>query len=212
MYEPGESGATPEQGLPEADRVVAWLKDAGAVEHALQTSLGGLPSERDVTLARMGDVLQATAQGLGSPAAAVWAGVPEHVLQGWIDKDPAFASALYAARALASAHEVEPGGGHPTPAMVRTVLVAVGNGATTLDAIKAADFRERRFRTLLNSSSLLRALLEAARRVRPSKTHGTYVPGSYRPRQPGRKPPAPSGFRLVRRGAHDAPEGDAGRR
>ncbi|MFE4620445.1 hypothetical protein ACFRJ7_30530 [Streptomyces sp. NPDC056747] len=206
MYEPEESGPAPLGGSPEAHRAVAWLKDSGAVEHTLHTSLGGLPSERDVTLARMGAVLQATAQGLGSPAAAVWAGVPEQVLRGWIDEDPAFASALYAARALASAHDVKPGGGQHAPAMLRVLLVAIGNGATTLDALKLADFRERRFRTLLNASSGLRALVEAARRARPARTHGTYVPGSYRPRRPGRKPAAPLGFRLVRRDAPDAPE------
>ncbi|MFE6818527.1 hypothetical protein [Streptomyces sp. NPDC057677] len=199
MYEPSETDPSSEQEPPDADRVLAWLRDGGAVEQELQAALEDPPDERDVTLARMGDVLQATTQGLGPRAAAVWAGVSESVLQGWIERDPAFASALHGARALAFAHGVRTDGQH-TPAMIRVVLVAMSNGTTMLDALKVADFREHRFRTLLRRSPTLRSLLEAARRARPPR-RGAYVPGTYRPRRPGRKPPAPGGFRLVRRSA-----------
>ncbi|TXS43439.1 hypothetical protein EAO75_31480 [Streptomyces sp. uw30] len=181
---------------------MAWLKERGAIEHALHTSVDGLPSERDVTLARMGDVLQATAQGLQPQAAAVWAGVPEPVLQGWIDNDPAFASALYAATALAAAHGLKRG--RHTPAMLRVLLVAMSNGTTTVGAIKLAGFPGRHFRSLVRASSALEALLEAARRARPLKARsGAFVPSSYRPRRPGQKPPSPWTFRLVRRGDPD---------
>ncbi|MFF3839142.1 hypothetical protein [Streptomyces sp. NPDC001930] len=201
MYEPNDADHLAEHEPPDADWVAAWFKEGGAVEQELQAALGGPPSERDVTLARMGDVLQATAQGMGPKAAAVWAGIPESVLHGWIERDPAFASALHGARALAFAHGVQTGRQH-TPAMIRVVLVAMSNGTTMLDALKVADFREHRFRALLRGSPTLRSLLEAARRARPAR-RGTYVPGTYRPRRPGRKPPAQGGFRLVRRSAPD---------
>ncbi|MFE2297604.1 hypothetical protein ACFXAW_05350 [Streptomyces sp. NPDC059445] len=202
MYEPKEAGPAPDQEPLEADRVIAWLKDRGAVENALQASLGGLPSEREATLARMGDVLQATARGLGSEAAAVWAEVPEPVLKGWIDKDPAFAAALHAAGALAAAHGVRQDE-RPTSAMLRVLLVAMGNGATKRDAIGLAGFRDSRLRALLRTSSAFKALLDTARRARPLPARGSGVRGPGLPRRPGRKLPEPWGFRLVQRAAAD---------
>ncbi|WP_141693557.1 hypothetical protein [Streptomyces sp. PTY087I2] len=177
------------------------------MEEVLQQALTGPADERDVTLARMGDILQATAQGLSPRAAAVWAGVPEPVLQTWIEKDPAFAAAFAAARALASAHATCPGKQH-TPAMLRAMLVAMSTGATMLDALKLAGFSEYRFRLLSRSSPVLESLLAAARSARPSR-RSVYVPGTYRPRRPGRKPPPQGGFRLVRRSTSRAePEED----
>ncbi|MFF4098940.1 hypothetical protein [Streptomyces sp. NPDC001903] len=207
MYEPKEPGPASAQVPPQARRVIGWLEDRGTVEQVLQTSLGELPSERDVALARMGDVLQATAQGLSRRAAAVWANIPEHVLQGWIDQDPAFAAALDAAAHLAAAHGIRPGK-QSTPAMLRVLLVAMGKGTTKTDAMALAGFRHTEFRALLKASSALEDLLEAARRVRPPKPRGTYVPGKYRPRRPGRKPPPRGAFRLVQRGAPEAPRDD----
>lgn len=196
-----ESERRPAQNLPEADQVIAWLRDRDSVEHALQTSLGSLPSERDITLAQMGGALQATAQGLGLQAAAVWAGVPENILQGWIAKDPSFASALYAARALSAAHGIRPGK-EETPAMIRALLVAVSDGATKPEAVQLAGFSDQGFRALLRASSTLDALLGAARRVRPARTRNAYSSDSHRTRRrPGRKPPAQWGFRLVQRDA-----------
>ncbi|MGW1728659.1 hypothetical protein ACWCQK_38005 [Streptomyces sp. NPDC002306] len=198
MYEPQEDEPAPDQDPLEAGRVIAWLKDRSDIEQVLQAALGGLPSERDATLAHMGDVLQATAQGLGLEAAAVWAGVPEPVLKGWIDKDPAFASALYAATALAAAHGLKQGGG-TTSAMVRVLLVAMSGGARKLDAIKLAGLPDSRFRALLKTSSTLKALLDAARRVRPLPARGAGVRGLGRPRRPDRKSAQSWGFRLIQR-------------
>lgn len=204
MYEPKEPASREGEHLAreplDADQVIAWLRDSGAIEQTLQSALGGLPNERDTTLARMGDVLQATARGLEPQAAAMWAGVPEHVLQGWMEKDPAFAGALYGARALAAAHGVRPGVQH-TPAMIRVVLVAMSNGSTRLEATRLAGFRDNRFRVLVGGSSTLDALLKAARRVRPPRGRGV---GTYRPRLLGKKP-ASGGFRLVQR---STPEGE----
>ncbi|MFB7032012.1 MULTISPECIES: hypothetical protein [unclassified Streptomyces] len=208
MYEPNKADSGSAQSPSEPGEVIAWLKDRDAVEQAWEVSLGTLPSERDATLARMADVLQAAAQGLGIPAAAVWAGVSEPVLRRWIETDPSFAAALYGASALAAAHGAKPERQH-TPAMVRVVLIAMSNGTTMLDALKLAGFREYRFRALLKASPTLEALLEAARRVRPNRGRekGAYVPGSYRPRHPGRKSHARSKFRLVQRGApEDRPD------
>ncbi|MET7987481.1 MULTISPECIES: hypothetical protein [unclassified Streptomyces] len=204
MYEPKGAGPVADPDPLTPGRVIAWLKDRSAVEHVVQASLGGPPSERDATLARMADVLQATAQGLGPGAAAVWAGVPEFVLQGWIDKDPAFAAALGAAAALAGAHGLRQGG-KATPAMVRVLLVAMSNGATKLEAVKLSGFQVNRLRALVKASSTLKALLETARRVRPLPAREAGVRGPGQPRRPGRKPPEPWGFRLVQRPARDDP-------
>ncbi|MEY2242276.1 hypothetical protein [Streptomyces sp. BF23-18] len=198
MYESREAEPASDQDPLEAGRVIAWLKDGGAVERALQSALGGLPSERDATLARMGDVLQATARGLGPEAAALWADVPEPVLKGWIDKDPAFAAALYGATALAAAHKVKQDS-QPTPAMLRVLLLAMSNGATKRDALKPAGFQESRLRALVKASSPLKALLDTARRARPPQVRHAGVRGPGRPRHPGRKAPEPWGFRLVQR-------------
>ncbi|MEU8764820.1 hypothetical protein [Streptomyces sp. NPDC048659] len=203
MYEPNEPEPRPADTPPDARRAAEWLRDGGAVERILQDALGGPPDERDVTLARMGGVLQATAQGLGPAAAAVWAGVPPHVLEEWTDRDPAFATALCAARALAAAHGVRAGEQH-TPAMLRVLLVALGNGSTDSEAVRLAGFRPQRFRALHRASAALQALVAAARALRTSRRVG-YVPSAYRPRRPGRKPPADRSFRLVRRAA---PTGD----
>ncbi|MFE2527648.1 hypothetical protein ACFXEL_25775 [Streptomyces sp. NPDC059382] len=192
-----------EQGPPGPGEVIAWLKDRGPVETVLQSALGALPSERDVVIARMGDVLQATAQGLEPAAAAVWAGVPEPVLQSWIDRDPPFAAALAAARSLAAAHGLSQGV-QLTPAMLRTVLVAMSGGATRLEALKLTGFGDTRFRALVKASSTLEALLQAARRVRPpARTRGDHPRVPYRVRRPGAKQPVPRGFRLVKRDAHE---------
>ncbi|MFE2247499.1 hypothetical protein [Streptomyces lavendulae] len=209
MYEPKEYGPARVPLSPEAAGVIDWLRTRSTVEQALHSSLGGVPSERDVTLARMGDVLQATAQGVGPQAAALWAGVPEHVVQTWIAQNPAFGAALRATASLASAHGIRQGR-QSTPAMVRVLLIAMSNGTTKYEAIKLSGFQHRRLRALVKSHSMLRALLEAARRARPAKARGSYVPGDYRPRRPGVKPPVPAGFRLVRRCAPGTADPEGG--
>ncbi|MFD4539471.1 hypothetical protein [Streptomyces bauhiniae] len=93
--------------VPQAERVLAWLAAREDVERILRIPLGGLPSERDERLARMAEVLRATAQGLGPSAAAVWAGAPEHLLRQWLERDPEFASAVRAASALAAAQRLD---------------------------------------------------------------------------------------------------------
>ncbi|MGW4698875.1 hypothetical protein [Streptomyces sp. NPDC004285] len=199
MYEAKETGHAPVRQPSDAGRVLDWLKDSGAVEEFLQDALGEPPDERDVTLSRMGSVLQAAAQGLSPAAAAVWAGIPESTLLAWIDKDPAFAAAWHASRALSVAHGVQPGK-QSTPAMIRVLLIAASSGETTNDAAKLAGFRLHRFSALLRTSARFQSLVAAARSARTSRSTA-YVPGAYRPRRPGRKPPAPKGFRLVRRTA-----------
>ncbi|MGW0966565.1 hypothetical protein [Streptomyces sp. NPDC002516] len=202
MYDPTEAESPADQDPREPGWVIAWLKDRGAVERALQASLGRPPSERDATLARMGAVLQATARGLGPEAAAVWADVPEPMLNGWLDKDPAFAAALYAAAALASAHGTKQDG-RATAAMLRVLLVAMSKGATKLDGAKAAGFRAGRLSALVKVSPALKALLDTARRARPLPARDAGVRGPGHPRRPGRKAPEPWGFRLVQRAAAD---------
>lgn len=199
MYQPKEPAPSPQEGPPGPGEVVAWLTDRGAVEQALHSALGGLPSERDVMLARMGDVLQASAQGLEPAAAAVWAGVPEAVLRGWIDHDPAFAAAVSAAHALAAAHGIKRAKQY-TPAMLRAVLTAMSGGLTQRDSLKLIGFSDSRFRALVKSSPPLGALLGAVRRVRPAaRARDAYVPVPHRPRRPGLKRPTRRGFRLIER-------------
>ncbi|MFE5719620.1 hypothetical protein [Streptomyces erythrochromogenes] len=205
MHDPKEPAPGSAQALAEAAQVIAWLKDRGEIEQTMQGSLGELPTDHEIKLARMGDVLQATALGLTPPAAAVWAGVPEPVLCSWINQDPAFASALSDAAALSFKHRPrskELG----TPAMLRVLLIAMSNGVTKVEALGIAGFPHNRFRLRVRNSSWLKTLLEAARRVRPPRSGIGFVPQSYRPRQPGRRPPLPFKFRLVQREGSDFPE------
>ncbi|MBQ0854660.1 hypothetical protein J8N05_41600 [Streptomyces sp. BH-SS-21] len=116
----------------------------------------------------MADVLQATANGLGPEAAAVWAGVPGRVLQSWLKQDPAFACALEAAGALATAHGLGTGR-EATPAMLRVATVAFTRGADWSTAARAAGFKPYRLRQLLRASPALGALVHAARNARPRK-------------------------------------------
>ncbi|MEU8714071.1 hypothetical protein [Streptomyces sp. NPDC048663] len=185
---------------PKAERALDWLAGRSAVEETLHASLGGLPSERDERLARMADVLQATAQGLAPQAAAVWAGVPEPLVQQWLENDREFAHAVQAAAALGAAHGREPGGAR-TPAMVRVVLLALSQGASWGTAADTAGLSTYKLRQMWRASPTLVALVDAARRVRPPKATA-FVPSSYRPRRPGRRP-AGTGYRLVQR---DDPE------
>ncbi|MFJ9894581.1 hypothetical protein ACIQPR_14810 [Streptomyces sp. NPDC091280] len=182
--------------VPRAEQAVEWLAARGEVEQTFRAALGGLPDERQERLARMADVLQATARGLGPRAAAVWAGVSEHLLHQWLANDADFAAAVRAASALAVAHA---GGLGPSqnPATVRVVVVAMSGGVPFGEAADAAGLSTHRLRRLWRASPTLVALLEAARHVR-SRRPKVYVPSSYRPRKPGRKRSAGS-FRLVRR-------------
>ncbi|WP_405575589.1 hypothetical protein OG317_36730 [Streptomyces sp. NBC_01167] len=203
MYEPNESDNEPQQGLPGPDQVITWLTEREAIERVLQTSLGSLPSDRDVMMAQMAEVLQATARGLSLEAAAVWAGVPEPILREWLEKDPAFTAAVYAAAALAATYGPRPRTTVGTPAKVRGVLVAMASGFNRADAVSLVGLGK------------VRALDEgvpAVRRLggrRPPRAalqrESVYLPATYRPRRPGRKAPAQQTFRLVRRTASDAP-------
>ncbi|MER5886721.1 hypothetical protein ABT160_23090 [Streptomyces sp. NPDC001941] len=201
MYEPQDADHGARPGPLEPEQVIAWLRDRDAVGQTLQNAVDHLPSQRDVTLATMADVLQATAQGLELPAAAVWAGVSESVLRGWIDGDPAFASALYACAALAAAHGLRPGHDSTTPAMLRLLLSALSGGATKNDAARLVGVPERRLRRLTREFPALAGLLDAARSVRPRprRSRPAYVPSTYRPRRPGQRTPAHGAFRLVQR-------------
>ncbi|MFY4720884.1 hypothetical protein [Streptomyces sp. LaBMicrA B280] len=184
------------KAVPQAERVLAWLAARDEVEEACRDPLGGLPSARDDRMARMADILQATAQGLGPRAAAVWAGVPEQLVQQWLDHDKDFALAVRAASKLAAAHGLEPGG-TKTPAMIRVVILALRKGCSWTDAAEIAGIGSSKLRRMWRSSPVLVALVDAARRPRP-RTPRTYVPPFYRPRRPGHAAPA-NGYRLVRR-------------
>ncbi|MFJ9931486.1 hypothetical protein ACIRSJ_00050 [Streptomyces virginiae] len=148
-----------------AARVVAWLAARDEAEQALREALGRPPSQRDDTVARMAEALRAAAQGLEEPAIAVVAGVPERMLRGWMEQDPAFAAALRAARALAAGHGLA-ADGCATPAMLRVVLDAVGRGASWPVAGRLAGFSVRRFNRLRRTTPGVEALLEAAQRMR----------------------------------------------
>ncbi|MEU6384135.1 hypothetical protein ABZ847_11265 [Streptomyces bauhiniae] len=177
--------------VPQAERVLAWLAAREDVERVLRIPLGGLPSERDERLAQMAEALRATAQGLGPSAAALWAGVPEQLLRQWLERDPEFASAVRAAATLAAAHGLEPGA--RTPAAIRTVVLALRNGASFEAAADMAGLSDHKLRQIWRASPLLVALMDAARRARP-RSRRSHGPFSHRP-LPGDR----SGYRLVRR-------------
>ncbi|MFE7578022.1 hypothetical protein ACFU5Z_25125 [Streptomyces sp. NPDC057521] len=191
-----------QEAAPRAERAVAWLGSRDEAVEPFREALGELPTERDDRLARMGDVLQATAQGLGPRAAAVWAGIPEALLDQWLAHDAAFASAVRAAAALASAHGTEPGR-RRTPAMIRVVILAMSGGASWSSAADTAGITGSGLRQLWRASPVLVALVDAARHGR-SRGAGSRVPPSRRPSKPGRASPA-MGYRLVRRDAPDTP-------
>ncbi|MFJ9319616.1 hypothetical protein [Streptomyces globisporus] len=183
--------------LPQAEHVVEWLAARDQAEQTIRASLGGLPGEREVRLARMADVLQATAQGLGPRAAAVWAGVPEHLLQQWLANDADFAGAVRAASALAAANGLEPGESK-TPAMIRVVILAITGGKSFRTASEVVGLSPYKLRKLWHTSPALVALVDAARRVRPPQPR-TCLSSAYRPRRAGPKPASSGRYRLVQR-------------
>ncbi|MFE6773894.1 hypothetical protein ACFVFD_33445 [Streptomyces fimicarius] len=182
--------------LPQAEQVLEWLAARDRVEGTLQESLGALPSERETRLARMGDVLQATAQGLAPEAAAIWAGVPEHMLRHWLVNDADFAAAVRAAAALAAANGLGPGEPR-TPAMIRVVVLALARGESFEAASEVVGLSPYKLRKLWHASPGLVALVDAARRVRPRKPRA-YAPSPHRPSGAGRKPSSGK-YRLVQR-------------
>lgn len=184
------------EAAPRAERALAWLEARDEAEQPFHDSLDGLPNERDDRMARMGDILQATAQGLGVRAAAVWAGVPERLVQQWLAHDEEFASAVRAAATLAAANGLEPGG-RRTPAVIRVVILAMSRGESWNTAAEIAGITGSGLRQMWRSSPMLVALVDRARRARPRGPR-SYVPPSYRPRKPGSTAPT-HGYRLMRR-------------
>lgn len=200
MYEAKKPGGAPE-AVGSDTWVVAWLAARDDVERRLSEPLGTLTSQRDETVSRMADVLQATAHGLDPEAAAVWAGIPSRMLRSWQAMDPAFAAAMAAAAALAQAHGVRPRR-QITPAMIRVALTAIIRGETWPSASQLAGIPARRFRELCQTSAVMAALVHAAQRARPSARAGQYsLPAVPRRRHARRRAAAadqPS-YRLVRR-------------
>ncbi|MDX2701240.1 hypothetical protein PV350_00040 [Streptomyces sp. PA03-6a] len=193
----GESG---DRSAPEPDgaaaEVVAWLRAREGMERELGKAAGEKPSQRDATVSRMADVLQAVAHGLGREAAAVWAGVPHRILQTWLDQDPAFATAVASAASLADAHGLRPGGA-TTPAMVRVAALAISQGETWQTAARWAGLTQWGFRQLCSTSPVFAAMTRAARKLQPRRSKH-FVPTTYRPRRPGRPAGRSQGYRLVR--------------
>ncbi|MFF4974564.1 hypothetical protein [Streptomyces sp. NPDC001083] len=198
VYEPEE----PEIGR-RAAHVVAWLSAREEIEAALREPLGDLPSQQDETASRMAGVLQATALGLGPDAAAVWAGVSDRVLHGWLERDTVFAAAVQSAGELAAAHGSGLQG-KVTAAQLRVVLVAISRGETWPSAARLAGISTHRYRALWGSSPAVVALVNAARAVRPRKLKHLAPPARRRmwPASTDRK-----SYRLVRR---DDPQPPAG--
>lgn len=185
--------------VPQAERVLAWLAAGEDVERTLRIPWGGLPNERDERVVRMAGVLQATAQGLGPAAAALWAGIPEHLLHRWLESDQDFARAVRAASSLAVAHGLGPGARNP--ASIRVVVLAIKNGVPWEQAAAMAGLSGHKLRQLWRGSPMMVALVNVARRARPPKPR-SYVPFNHRPRTPGRQPSGTgngNGYRLVRR-------------
>ncbi|MFB7292434.1 hypothetical protein [Actinacidiphila glaucinigra] len=192
--EPGDRTAQDLDGA--AAEVVAWLRAREETEYELGNAAGKKPSQRDATVARMADVLQAVAHGLGQEAAAVWAGVPYQILQTWLDQDAAFATAVASAASLADVHGLRPGGA-ATPAMVRVAVLAISQGQTWQTAARSAGLTQWGFRQLLSTSPAFAAMTRAARKLQPRRSKH-FVPASYRPRRPGRPTSLNQGYRLVR--------------
>ncbi|MEV1047802.1 hypothetical protein [Streptomyces sp. NPDC049916] len=181
---------------PQAEQVMGWIAATGEVERTLRASLGELPSQREERLSRMADIVQAAARGLGLRAAAVWAEVPERLLEQWLANDPEFAAAVRAATALAEAHGLQPGESR-TPATIRVVAMAVSGGATFKEAAAVAGISAHKLRQLWHTSPVLVALVDEARRVRRHRPRVSLPPVG-RSRTPARTSPG-GGYRLVRR-------------
>ncbi|MFC9647447.1 hypothetical protein [Streptomyces sp. NPDC056937] len=186
-----------------AEHAIRWLAEGGEAEQTPAAALGGLPNACDDRLARMAGLVQATARGLGPQAAAVWAGVPEHLLDSRLQQDLAFNSAMEAAAALARTHGVEPQG-HTTPAVLRVAVLAMSRGADWDTAARTAGLKSHEFRKLWRASPVLKALVAAARRAR-DRTPRTFVPSSFRQRKPGRKAPSPGSHKTASTSATSSP-------
>ncbi|MFF2993154.1 hypothetical protein ACFVTC_01025 [Streptomyces sp. NPDC057950] len=201
MYEPEE----PASGR-RAAHVVAWLSAREEVENALRGPLGGPPSQQDETASRMAGVLQATALGLGPDAAATWAGVPDRVLHGRLEKNPAFAAAVKSAGELAATHGPHLHG-KVTAARLRVMLIAISRGETRPVAARLAGISAHQYRKLWGASPAMVALVNAARSVRPRKSKHLAAPARHR------LWPASAdhmSYRLVRRDNPQAPSDGPG--
>ncbi|MEU2451046.1 hypothetical protein ABZ605_13385 [Streptomyces sp. NPDC012765] len=167
MYEQEKPAVTAEQGS-NPTRVIEWLNARSEMEQSFREPLAGLPNERQETMSRMAEALQAAAHGLPPSGVATWAGVSTRLLQSWLETDRAFAEAMKSASQLAAAHGYRPDG-PLTPAMIRVVVTAIGRGDSWLDAARAAGIPTRGFRALWRSTPAFEALMRAAQQARPSR-------------------------------------------
>ncbi|MET9606981.1 hypothetical protein ABZZ17_18170 [Streptomyces sp. NPDC006512] len=180
-----------------AEDLVDWLEGHDEAEGRLRAALPEMASHRWDIASRMAEALKATAQGLSAEAAAAAAGLTERMLHDWLEKDPAFAHAVSAARSLAASRGLH-AGHDPTPAMIHLVLRTIRQGAPWPYAAKLAGFSIRGFNRLRQEAPAVGALVEAAQRARPKARAGTARrargsgpgPGSARGR-------SSAGYRLV---------------
>lgn len=180
-----------------AGDLVDWLEGHDQADGRLRAALPEMSSHRWDIASRMAEALKASAQGLSVEAAAAAAGLTDRMLGEWLERDPAFAHAMSAARALAASRGLHAGHG-PTPAMIHLVLRTIREGAPWPYAAKLAGFSVRGFNRLRQEAPAVGALVEAAQRARPKLRGAT----ARRSRGAG---PAPSstrgkpsaGYRLV---------------
>ncbi|MEU4353678.1 hypothetical protein [Streptomyces virginiae] len=174
--------------------MIEWLNARSEMEQSFREPLAGLPNERQETMSRMAEALQAAAHGLPPSGVATWAGVSTRLLRSWLETDRAFAEAMTSATQLAAAHGYRPDG-PITPAMIRVVVTAISRGEGWLDAARAAGIPTRGFRELWRSRPPFEALMRAAQSARPSRV----TPAVPRRRRPAEQANHHTRYRLVLR-------------
>ncbi|WP_150255132.1 hypothetical protein [Streptomyces venezuelae] len=173
-----------------ADEVLAWMSSQEEMDRALRDALRRTPSQREETIARMADALRGAAQGLTIPGCAAAAGVPERILNEWMEIDASFATALRAAHALAEAHGLRPGA-TPSPAALQLMLNAIRKGAAWPAAATLVGISVRGFNRLRAEAPPVGALIAAAQRARSIQA------GAARRRRPPKQASRRVGYRIV---------------
>jgi hypothetical protein len=183
LSDPPADGTADQQAW--ADVVVAHLDASEDIDRSLVVALHGNASLHEENALRRADALRGAALGLTAAGCAAAAGISEKLLLTWRARDAPFDAAMTAAQTLARTHALTPGG-PITPAGLRLLLRAVGDGSPLGSAAALLGVRSDSLWRLRRANPRVGALVNAALRRGHSKAGR------------GKKGRGLKGYRLVR--------------
>ncbi|MFE5969632.1 hypothetical protein [Streptomyces sp. NPDC056463] len=182
-----------------AECLVAHLNSPHHLEQTLIIAIHGHPDHAAETNHRRAQALHAAAMGLGPAGCAAAAGITESLLASWRKNDPAFDTAVSAAAAMASAHNVAPHG--QTNAFgLRLLLRSIAHGIHVGTAAAAVGLRRDQLTRIRRNNPTINSLLDAA--IRQGRTRR---PGLHSKRRARRS----YAYRLVTRAEPSAADASA---